>query len=173
MFEDIISIMNDKIADVDKKVEEATLEMSRRITEERTNAYKDLYKEAVDSFYMWGGYKGIYPRQYSLYNLATFIPFDTYIEIEVSDANMTHMRNGGSLFEHVYINGYHGGAMNSETGAYMYRYPVGVWNKWGLFARKTESVDSMFAESISEWDSTELVPLANKIGTEIFSKIEF
>jgi len=133
--------------DAQKTAEDAHKEVVQELIPEFAKEIKKIYAErdvegfgsgAVAEWY--GAYK---PRQYhrkeSLYNLMEIDEDAANMRVGwgFSDANMTKDRKGGSLFEKVFVQGWHGGSPDPDTGEMI--YPFGH-----LPAVQTESALSIF-----------------------------
>ena len=112
-----------------------------------------LFREAVDEFY--AAYSPIfYARSYSLYNALEFEP-DEYgiVDDQIDDDGLFKAngvtpfeRGGGSegLFEHVFMQGWHGGASGTDhrgesVSSPHYRTPNEYYTYWGRPAYRSTS----------------------------------
>ena len=85
-----------------------------------------------------------------------------------NEGNLHGDRNGGSLFEKVFMQGWHGGAAGTDrhgisVGSPHYRVPPGLWSRWGRPAVKTMSPAKLFATQYSSADSGVLQREFNRI----------
>ena len=113
---------------------------------EIVDAFEEIYKQSVDRWY--GAYTPIfYSRNHSLYDLMEMEDDDAggALTFLFDGANMTHDRHGDSLFEKVFIKGWHGGAYAGDT--IRYRTPYGGYWHWGRRAIRTLPVYFIFEKA--------------------------
>ena len=102
-----------------------TEEMDRRV-KKKTGDYDEkvinkIFNEAIDAFYSSYAIKS-YHRHNSLYNILSIqkdanglvILDDPDYDSLFDESEMTTMRDGGSLFDHVFKEGWHGGAAGTD-----------------------------------------------------------
>lgn len=166
-----------------KLVSQATKKIYKEFGEYQREVIDIIFNNAVDEFYSSYQPK-IYKRTRSLYDLLdTPVDSDGMFDSSEPDfrdiydeSKMTIARNGGSLFDTVFVHGYHGGASSigqekAETwgvhpnpGVPYYRtrgrvtYPNGVigfhrYGRWGRKAHKSKSPFYSIAEKIYTFDS--------------------
>lgn len=190
-YESIFNEWNNKIQKIltrsgdaaQKLVSKASKKIYQEFGEYQRNVIEIIFNNAVDEFY--DSYQPlVYKRNRSLYNLLD-IPVDSdgmlnSIEPDFRDmyneSKMTIARNGGSLFDTVFVRGYHGGASSigqnkaeiwghhPNPGVPYYRtrgivrYPNGGtsfhrYGRWGRKAFKSKSPFYSIAEKIYSFDS--------------------
>lgn len=119
--------------------ERATAALNEAWTEvkpEIAEAFEKIYEQAIGRWY--DAYTPIfYSRNHSLYDLMETKEdgSDGAFTFLFDGANMTHDRHGDSLFEKVFIQGWHGGAYAGDT--IRYRTPYGGYWHWGRRAVRT------------------------------------
>ena len=130
-------------------VDECHKETVRELLPEIELGFEFIYQNAVDKWYS-SYWPRLYRRKGSLYDLME-IDTDidnTSLEYTFSDSNMTKDRHGGSLFDKVFVHGWHGGAYAGDTISY--RRPAPWYWEWGSVAVKTPSAYFLFEKSKKE-----------------------
>lgn len=191
-----------------KEVEAANKKVRIEFGIYQTTQIAKIFKQAIDEFY--GDYTPLmYDRHESLYQILD-IPVDEYGMFDphepdfrdmYDESDMTHDRRGKSLFETVFVKGYHGGAMSISAnktdtwgshphpGVPYYRtrglvsYPDGnsAWHRFGAWGEKAAHSHSPFftiSERIAiadddggEWDK-KYDDILNNIKQEAVAKVE-
>lgn len=145
--DDAMSIVNKWVDDLVKHVQEVAnesyKEAGQELLPEIEVGLEMIYQQAVDQWY--GAYSPeFYGRSGSVYDLMEIeaMPEDLYLEYAFNGDGLTHDRHGGSLFQKVFVKGWHGGAYDGST--MRYRKPVGFWYMWGRQAVRTASPYFLF-----------------------------
>lgn len=102
-----------------KRIEEAFNKAvksgSKIMVGEYRDIISDIFKEAVNNFYEY--HQRYYKRTNSLYNILEFNEDDgrASVEYTLNESKMTTTRGGGSLYEQVFVEGWHGGAKKGNV----------------------------------------------------------
>lgn len=91
------------------------------------------------------------------------------IEYGFYEDRMTTDRAGHSLFDKVFVEGFHGGAREGGVGTPRYRTPYRVYTRWGGAAAQTKSAYEMFEENKEKIES-EYKEKIKDLTLEIFSQ---
>lgn len=136
---------------------------------------KDVFRQAVDSFY--GAYTPIYyNRRGGLYDVLEVrlndegqADTESYDLIDMLNPDALHTdREGGSLFDKVFLHGWHGGATGTDrTGKSVsvphYRVPYERYSRWGRRAVQSEAPASIFRREFLEADKGELQDIFDEL----------
>lgn len=127
---------------------------------------RDLFLDAVQRFY--DAYSpSIYSRTYGLADLLNIqtdsngiVIYDTAEDL-IDPSNMHTGRSGNSLFEKVYMHGWHGGAEDGPDhpapGVPYYRAPYGIYARWSRPAVRTEPPHEIFRKALGAAESGEIL----------------
>lgn len=131
-------------------VDKANASTIKEILPKYTKDIEDTFKGAAMEWY--GHYTPeYYSRNHSLYNLVRITSnIQTgEFKVEISDDEMTKDRHGGSLFDKVVVQGWHGGAPD-ESGVIRYRAPYPTYTHWGRPAVRTTSALELFDQKTQD-----------------------
>ena len=98
--------------------------------------YENEWRTAADIYY-YSHYSPIYyDRTTDLYNAAEYKIFsakDLEVGLDVSPKNMNggHRASNDFIYQHMYNEGWHGGAWGSKTHPNYWRTPYEVYRSWG------------------------------------------
>lgn len=119
---------------------------------------RNAYYDAADEWY-----SAYMPRYYkregkpAFHNGGLFDIMDTeldtsnyYVGWTFKGDELTGRSNGNgtrqNLFTKVFVQGWHGGAYDSQTGRMRYRKPLYIWSEWGRNAVRTGSPYKLFTK---------------------------
>ena len=137
----------------------------------------DLFHEAVQEFY--DAYSPeYYDRAYGLNELLDVhkgpngsVEYDT-VEDLIDSSNMHTDRNGGSLYEKVFVRGWHGGAERGPghpaPGVPYYRAPYSIYAHWSRPAVRTEPPLEIFRKSVESAESGDILQAYKSITARHF-----
>lgn len=182
-YSDIYKSAIEKIkARVEKNAKEAAKEAIRELIPDLSKDLKAAYASQDQSNpgaakRWYDAYEPrYYRRNYSLYNIMEVNADAVEMKLRYSftDNNMTKDRKGNSLFDHVFVYGWHGGAFDRESGQIRYRSPYQIYKYWGRKAVKTSSPYGLFMKRIPELEvqykqkirDLTIRKLAAKLGTD-------
>lgn len=163
---------------------------AKRIEPELKRTFKDSFESAVNSFYE-DYIPEYYHRNRSLYNIFeadSLISEDSVsILLSLDDSNMTHDRRGNSLYDTVFVEGWHGGAKSGDVthmggktystphpkpGVPFWRTPYPYYSRWGKQAvRSKDSPYNMYNRNVDK-EEARLNKLWGDIVAEEFKKME-
>ena len=129
----------------------------REFGEYQREEIKNIFDKAVGEFY--SSYSpAIYSRQYGLYDLLAIPSGDGIVDYSTIDdiidpSNLHSDRSGGSLYEKVFEQGWHGGAESGpkhpSPGTPRYRKPPPRYPRWGRVAARSDPPDERFDRDLA------------------------
>ena len=176
----------DELLDVmNEETEEASHKAYREFAIFQKRKIKDMFHKAVEDFY--GDYSPeFYDRNESLYDILHIrtgmygmASYDSYEDLYDS-SKMTTDRKGGSLFEKVFEQGWHGGAESGDghpkPGTPYYRTPESVYSRWGRMANRSVAAKDTFEQELSIAEGGEIYrefcAISNRHNSEAMDKVQ-
>lgn len=175
-YADASAMANDIIATLHRIANETLDVMNRETKKEGDLALKefgqyqvrkisDIFFDAVQEFY--DAYEpSVYGRTYGLRDLLDIrtdsngiAEYETAEDL-INPSNMHTDRSGNSLYEKVFMQGWHGGAESGpdhpSPGTPYYRAPVGIYWHWSRPAIRTEPPFDIFQKALRVAESGEI-----------------
>ena len=143
---------------------ERTLQMLKDTAKEfgpiQNEMIRSIFSDAADEFY--AAYSAFaYSRRYSLYEIYSpkftaegMVAYDSPSDESLYDKSKPSSRGGGSLFDLVVKQGFHGGATGTDSSgesrsAPSYRRPIPTYYAWGGYAVSTTPMIELVAEKLA------------------------
>lgn len=144
-------------------------EWHNRFNQDKAKIEKELHKIELEQFYedakraytqiinnWYDSYSpNIYDRHETLKKAAKFTLTSDYVDVTLySDPLSGHRLENDMLYQLTMRRGYHGGAMDSNSGVYRYRTPHPIYTKWGDPAIQTFSPVRAMRNWVASYEST-------------------